>query len=458
MITTAHRMPAAVPAHPTGVRRTTARSLLVLWGLLTFFATLDHQPDVSSRFLDWSAFVTTDRFLVGHLVGSIIGQAVFVLAAAAIVGTVLADTTRPRHAVAGFALAVLGSAGLLAGFGTAALAQPAIGRLGIVGDPGAHALYDDVYGPVAMVTLVGGAVVFASGTVLSAWAVAATPGSRRCRGVRPRCRRTTHRGRGHRARGRPDRRVGGRGAGRTVPVPLDAGQSMTTVSSGVPRNAARRAACSSIAARSPRRSRCHGCSVITSGRPWSSAARCPALAVDDDGTGTADHRPQLLAPGGVVDEQGAVAQLQVGVVRAEQAEHAADGRARRGPRSARTKRSAPSTVTGSTSSGQCSVTSRPWCPGTRRRRRASSVRRSAGGCGSGRSAPRVAGEVAVAAAPASPSPAGAPGVTCRPAARGRPAATQGGTAARRGGWRCTAGRSGRMACPARRSTAGRRRL
>jgi hypothetical protein len=179
MITTAHRMPAAVPARPTGVRRTTARSLLVLWGLLTFFATLDHQPDVSSRFLDWSAFVTTDRFLVGHLVGSIIGQAVFVLAAAAIVGTVLADTTRPRHAVAGFALAVVGSAGLLAGFGAAALAQPAIGRLGIVGDPGAHALYDDVYGPVAMVTLIGGAVAFAAGTVLLAWAVAATPGSRR---------------------------------------------------------------------------------------------------------------------------------------------------------------------------------------------------------------------------------------------------------------------------------------
>ena len=180
MITTLHPLTAtSAETDAPNVWRRPAMGLLILFGGLTLFATLEKQPSPSDRFGDWAGFVTTDRFLVGHVAGSIVGQAVFLLAATAIAAAVLRETRRPRHVVAGFVLAVLGSAGLLAGFGTAAFAQPAIGRLELAGDPGAHALYDDVYRPITFVTLIGGAVAFAVGTVLLAAAVAATPGARR---------------------------------------------------------------------------------------------------------------------------------------------------------------------------------------------------------------------------------------------------------------------------------------
>ena len=75
-------------------------------------------------------------------------------------------------------LAVFGSAGLLAGFGAAAFAQPAIGRLELAGGTDARQLYDDVYATSAMITLLGGAALFAISTVLLARA-AATAGAAR---------------------------------------------------------------------------------------------------------------------------------------------------------------------------------------------------------------------------------------------------------------------------------------
>jgi hypothetical protein len=173
--------PAATPPSPgpgaPSLRR--AGWLLTAFGVLTLGATLEHQPSPTTAFASWSRFVTTARFLAGHLLGSIVGQAVYVLAAAALAVAVLPRTRRRTSAVAGFVLAVVGSAGLLAGFGVAAFAQPAIGRFGQVDGPAGRALYDDVYRPVAVTTLVVGAVVFAASTVVLARAVGATPGTRR---------------------------------------------------------------------------------------------------------------------------------------------------------------------------------------------------------------------------------------------------------------------------------------
>ena len=126
----------------------------------------------------WSQFVTTDRFLAGHLVGSILGQAIYLLGAIALAAAIFPTTRRPREAVTGIALAVLGSAGLLAGFGTAAFAQPAIGRLELAGGLDAQQLYDDVIRTPAMITLLAGAVLFAVSTVLLARAAAAAGAER----------------------------------------------------------------------------------------------------------------------------------------------------------------------------------------------------------------------------------------------------------------------------------------
>ena len=163
---------AALTTHPAvrGVWLLPAAAAVTSW------ATFEHQPDVTSQFADWARFVTTDKFLASHLVGSIVGQAVWILGAAALAAVVVAKGRRVRSAVAGLVAMTLGGAGLIAGFGVAAFAQPAIGHLELAGAAGAQEVYDDVYGIPTLVTLIGGGVLFAAATVLLARAAAALDG------------------------------------------------------------------------------------------------------------------------------------------------------------------------------------------------------------------------------------------------------------------------------------------
>jgi hypothetical protein len=150
--------------------------LLPVFGALTFWATLTHQPDPTTELASWARFVSTDEFLAKHLAGSILGLALNTLGVAALAGAVLATGRRVPAAVWGFTLTVLGAAGLIAGFGVAAFAQPAIGSLEIHGFAGARDVYDDVYGVPTFVTLIGGAVLFSAASILLARAAAAIDG------------------------------------------------------------------------------------------------------------------------------------------------------------------------------------------------------------------------------------------------------------------------------------------
>lgn len=58
--------------------------LLPVYGVLTFLATLTHQPDPQTEFESWSRYVTTGVFLVSHIFGSIFGAAVGILGLAAL--------------------------------------------------------------------------------------------------------------------------------------------------------------------------------------------------------------------------------------------------------------------------------------------------------------------------------------------------------------------------------------
>ena len=156
-----------------GAPRVSQRWEVPIEDMWTAWATLDHQPDPTTEFSSWARFVSTDEFLAKHLVGSILGLALNTLGVAALAGAVLVTGDRVRPAVWGFVLTVLGSAGLIAGFGVAAFAQPAIGALEMQGVAGAHDVYDDVYGIPTFVTLIGGAVLFSAASMLLARAAAA---------------------------------------------------------------------------------------------------------------------------------------------------------------------------------------------------------------------------------------------------------------------------------------------
>ncbi len=58
--------------------------LLPVFGALTLWATITHQPDPTTEFSSWARFVTTDEFLAKHLLGSILGLALNTIGVAAL--------------------------------------------------------------------------------------------------------------------------------------------------------------------------------------------------------------------------------------------------------------------------------------------------------------------------------------------------------------------------------------
>src|SRR5215208_3339787 len=46
---------------------------LPLYGLLTFWSSLDPQPDPNTHYEAWSRYVTTTHYVLTHLFGSILG-------------------------------------------------------------------------------------------------------------------------------------------------------------------------------------------------------------------------------------------------------------------------------------------------------------------------------------------------------------------------------------------------
>lgn len=147
--------------------------MLPVFGLLTFFATLTHQPDPATRFEEWSRYVTTDVFLASHIVGSIAGAAFAILGVVAL-GAFLAGSRRSGLAAAGMAAAVFGNVLVTAVFGIAAGAQPALGRAFLAGEPLAEELYSEVYGPPVFGIAGAGVILFSLGFVLLGWAAAAS--------------------------------------------------------------------------------------------------------------------------------------------------------------------------------------------------------------------------------------------------------------------------------------------
>jgi hypothetical protein len=140
---------------------------LVAYGLLLALSTLTHQPDPTTAFADYADYVTTPTFLVSHLAASIAGAGLGILGAIAL--AVVAHARSPRQAEAGLAAWILGQCGVVAVFGVAAFAQPALGRAFLDGaEQTARSLEGDIYGTPLIATAALGLLLFITGTVLLA--------------------------------------------------------------------------------------------------------------------------------------------------------------------------------------------------------------------------------------------------------------------------------------------------
>src|SRR5829696_2374259 len=98
---------------------------LPLYGALTFWSSLEGQPDPSTQLEAWSRFVTTNEYVWGHLLGSIFG--LFAL------GVYLATSYAPRLGLVAMVTTVLGSALFLPLQGVATFAAPEEGQAVLAG-------------------------------------------------------------------------------------------------------------------------------------------------------------------------------------------------------------------------------------------------------------------------------------------------------------------------------------
>lgn len=103
--------------------------------LLTGWATLEAQPDQAGDPEAWARFVSTDSYLVGHLIGSTGGTILAVFGVFAL-GAYLATSRAGRLALAAMVVTVAGHALLLVPAVMSTFATPAIGQAYLAGETG----------------------------------------------------------------------------------------------------------------------------------------------------------------------------------------------------------------------------------------------------------------------------------------------------------------------------------
>jgi len=105
---------------------------LPLYGALTAWATLDPQPDEATDPEGWARFISTNYYLVTHLIGSTGGTILAILGTMAL-GGYLAGGRSAKLGVAAMVVAVAGHALLLVPAAISTFATPAIGRAYLAG-------------------------------------------------------------------------------------------------------------------------------------------------------------------------------------------------------------------------------------------------------------------------------------------------------------------------------------
>jgi hypothetical protein len=100
---------------------------LPLYGALTFFSSLDPQPDPSTQYEAWSRFVTTNGYVLKHLFASDLGI-IFVIFGTFALGAYLTRSRAGRMGLVAMVIAVFGHALFLLIGGVSTFATPVEGQ------------------------------------------------------------------------------------------------------------------------------------------------------------------------------------------------------------------------------------------------------------------------------------------------------------------------------------------
>jgi hypothetical protein len=143
---------------------------LPLYGALTFWSSIEGQPDPSTRLEAWSRFVTTNEYVLGHLLGSILGL-IFAIFGLFALGAYLATSRAGRLGLVAMVITVLGSALFLPLQGIATFAAPEQGQAVLAGLEEFVALPDIFANSVAGLTALAVIVLSFVGDILVGVAV-----------------------------------------------------------------------------------------------------------------------------------------------------------------------------------------------------------------------------------------------------------------------------------------------
>jgi hypothetical protein len=105
---------------------------LPLYGALTFWSSLEGQPNPSTHLEAWSRYVTTNHYVLGHLLGSIFGIILLIFGVFAL-GAYLTRSRAPRLGLVAMAITVLGNALFLPLQGVATFSAPEEGQAVLAG-------------------------------------------------------------------------------------------------------------------------------------------------------------------------------------------------------------------------------------------------------------------------------------------------------------------------------------
>ena len=129
---------------------------LPLYGALTFWSSMDPQPDPDAHYEAWARFVTTDHYVTSHLLGSTLGLILAIFGTFAL-GAYLANGRSGRMGLIAMVVTVLGTALFLPAMGVSTFAAPAEGQAYLAGIeefsklPGSFA--DDVFAMTSLLVI-----------------------------------------------------------------------------------------------------------------------------------------------------------------------------------------------------------------------------------------------------------------------------------------------------------------
>lgn len=132
---------------------------LSAYGVLTFASSLDPQPDPGTDHEAWASFVTTDRYLIGHLLGSGLGLIMAIFGTFAL-AAVLSGTRVVRPALIGTVTAVLAHGVFLMLMANSAFAAPNSARAYLAGVRHIDDIIESPHSALAQAVMFGIVIVF----------------------------------------------------------------------------------------------------------------------------------------------------------------------------------------------------------------------------------------------------------------------------------------------------------